>query len=74
MKGRSMEREQQYSLRDYYAAAEKHLAKTPGTVINFKVGGRIITAVRCDSGAIELSGLAIKAHTPPTGAQIRAVG
>lgn len=69
-----MERERQYSLRDYFAEAEKHLAKTPGAVISFKTGGRVVTAIRCTNGTIELSGLAIKEHTPPTGAQIRAAG
>ena len=65
---------QQYSLRDFFAEAERHLPARPGATISFKSGGRVVTAIRCADGTIELSGLAIRERTPPIGAQIRTVG
>ena len=62
------------TLRDFFSEAEKHLPRTPGAVINFKSGGRVMTAIRCADGTIEISGLGVREHTPPIGAQIRAVG
>ncbi len=68
-----MKQERQYSLRDFFTEAERHLPNKPGAIISFKTGGRVVTAMRCANVAIELSGLSIKEQTPPIGAQVRAV-